>query len=363
MVTAGVVSSIPTAFSNAGVKSTSFSSSIKKSLTLTTNKQRAKDYIWANLLHLSFNMWHDSVPLELRDENYAWSTSDEAYKWALGYRPFLTFDEPSWNTLLQEMSDIGVNMVVIDLGDAVQYECHPEIAVRDAWTIDKLRSELAKMRKLGLEPIPKLNFSAIHDVWLKDYARMVSTKKYYEVCGNLISEVIEIFNYPRFFHLGMDEEGFDLPGRDYGVVRKNHLWWGDLYFFISQVEKKGVRSWIWADYGWDHPEEFFNKMPNSVVQSNWYYGASFELNKLSDRSKTMVNFYQDLQTHGYDQIPTGSNHSNDTNFESTVEYCKKVINPSNLLGFMQTPWRPTLAPCMDRHQKAVKQLGRAIKKI
>jgi hypothetical protein len=353
MVTAGIVSSIPSTFSIAGNKTSS---------ALLTKQNKPKDIIWANLLHLSFNMWHDSTPLELRDENYEWKTSDEAYKWALGYRPFLTFDEPSWNTLLQEMADVGVNMVVIDLGDAVQYESHLEIAVRDAWTIDKLRSELAKMRKMGLEPIPKLNFSAIHDVWLGDYARKVSTKEYYEVCSDLISEVIEIFNYPRFFHLGMDEEGFELPGRDFVVVRKNHIWWGDLYFFISQVEKKGVRPWIWADYGWDHPEEFYNKMPKSVVQSNWYYGASFDFNKLSDRSKTMVGFYQDLQTHGYDQIPTGSNHSNDINFESTTEYCKKVIDPSNLLGFMQTPWRPTLALCMDRHQKAVEQLGRAIRK-
>ena len=330
---------------------------------LLSQQKSNQQMIWANLLHLSYNMWEDQVPVKYRDENYNCTTCQEAREWAHPYRPFLTFDETTWNELLREMAAVGMNMVIIDLGDAVRYESHPEIAVRNAWTPDKLRSELAKVRKLGLEPIPKLNFATTHDIWLGEYSRMVSTKKYYSVCSDLINEVIELFDYPRFFQLGMDEETAQHQRMlDYAVMRQNDLWWGDLYFFVGEVEKKGVRSWIWSDYGWHHPELFFKKMPKSVLQSNWYYGSGFDLNKLEVPSKTYVKFYNDLNAYGFDQVPTGSNHSNDINMEATVDYCKRAVDPSNLYGFMTAPWRPTLAPCLDRHKEAIAQMGRCIRK-
>jgi hypothetical protein len=262
------------------------------------------------------------------------------------------------------MASAGMNMVVMDLGDGIQYESHPEIAVKNAWTPEKLRSELTKMRKLGLEPIPKLNFATTHDIWLKDYARMVSTDIYYGVCRDLIEEVSHLFDRPRFFHIGMDEERAAYQKNRYiAIIRQKDLWWGDLYFYIGEVEKNGVRPWVWSDYGWHNPDVFFKKMPKSVLQSNWYYGANFDLNTLKEPAKTYVKFYNDLEAKGYDQLPTGSNHSNPTNFESTVAYCKKVIDPSRLYGFMMAPWRPTLAPCLKRHEEAIHQVENAMKKF
>ena len=340
---AGIVSSIPSA--------------------LFSQQKQAPNMIWANLLHLSYNMWEDNVPLKYRDENYNYTTCQEAREWAHPYRPFLTFDDPTWDAVIKEMAAAGMNMVVIDLGDAIQYQSHPEIAVRNAWTPEKLRSELAKIRKLGIEPIPKLNFATAHDIWLGEYSRMISTKTYYAVCRDLIAEVIELFDTPRFFHLGMDEETAQHQSRyDYAVMRQKDLWWGDLYFLIGEVEKKGVRSWIWSDYAWNHPEEYYRKMPKSVLQSNWYYGSNFDLGKLDEASKTYVKLYNDLEKYGFDQVPTASNHSNEVNMGATVDYCKKFIDPSRMYGFMTAPWRPTLAPCLDRHKEAIAQMGRAIKK-
>lgn len=289
-------------------------------------------------------------------------TCKEAVMWSRAFRPYLNFDEGVWNTLLKDMAAVGMNMVIIDLGDAVLYDSHPEIAVRNAWTPEKLRAELAKMRKLGLEPIPKLNFATTHDAWLGEYARMVSTKKYYEVCRDLIHEVIDLFDTPRFFHLGMDEETAGHQRNfDYVVVRQNDLWWGDLYFYMGEVEKRNVRSWIWSDYAWHQPDVFFKKMPKSVLQSNWYYGSSFDLDKLAEPTRSHVDLYNRLEAHGYDQVPTGSNHSNDINMEATVDYCKKIIDPTRLMGFMTAPWRETLPFCLEYQQEAIKQMGRAIK--
>jgi len=313
--------------------------------------------IWAYLIHLSYNMWEDHIAPEYKDENFVCNTCQDARVWAHGYRPFLTFDDTVWDFLLKEMVAAGINMVVMDLGDGVQYESHPEIAVRNAWTTTKLRDELSKMRKMGLEPIPKLNFATTHDIWLGEYSRMVSTRTYYGVCRDLLGEVISLFDNPRFFHLGMDEELASYQTvQDYICVRQNDLWWGDLYFYIGEVEKRGVRPWVWSDYVWHHPEVFYRKMPKSVLQSNWYYDTKF------GPDVDMVKYYNELEKYGYDQVPTGSNHSNPDNFGQTVEYCRKVVNPDRLAGFMTAPWRPTLRPCADRHKEAIDQVSVAMKK-
>jgi len=295
--------------------------------------------IWGNLLHLSFNMWED------------WDAPGKEMR---SYRPYLRFDEKLWNDLLIKMADNHLNMVVLDLGDGVQYKSHPEIAVKNAWSIKKLKEELSKMRDLGLEPIPKLNFASSHDAWMGEYSKCLSTEKYYKVCADLIAEVSDIFDTPRFFHLGMDEE--DTKNQKYYkymVVRQFDLWWHDFLFFCDEVRKSGARPWIWSDYLWHHPDWFFEKMPKDVLQSNWYYGTTFGDDK-------MVKAYKQLEQHGYDQIPTASNHSNKVNFKMTVNHCTKQIQKKHLFGFLQTPWRPTIEEYRQHHMEAIEQVGAAI---
>jgi hypothetical protein len=308
------------------------------------------EMIWGNLLHLSMNMWSD------RDVSSWWKINEEDLH-IVRAEPYLRFETKLWDELLRNMVDVGMNMVVIDVGDAVKYESHPEISVRKAWTVSRMKRELTKIRKMGLEPIPKLNFSTCHDAWLGPYSRCVSTDTYYAVCRDLIAEVIDIFDKPRFFHLGMDEENAGLQKQYlYAVIRQHELWWHDLYFYINEVEKGGVRSWIWSDYIWGHPDIFFKKMPKSVVQSNWYYGTSFS------KKINAVKTYLDLEARGYDQIPTASNYGVPENFKKTVSYCKKRIAPERLLGFLQTPWRPTLETFRQDHLEAIELVGQALKK-
>lgn len=298
--------------------------------------------IWADLLHLGFNMWCDWDNPEGR-ELYTNRTPD------------LRFDDSLWNDLLAKASASGMNMVIIDLGDGVRYQSHPEIAVKGAWSTERLKSELAKMRKMNLEPIPKLNFSATHDTWLGPYSRCVSTDAYYAVCRDLIGEVVTLFDKPRFFHLGMDEEtAGHQRNYEYALIRQHDLWWRDFYFYVEQVEKAGSRAWMWSDYVWEHPELFYKKMPKTVLQSNWYYDVKF------DSSVRAVHAYHELAEKGYDQVPTGSNWSSPENFGKTVDYLRKNLPAEHLLGFMQTPWKPTLEACRQRHMEAIEQVQRAI---
>lgn len=297
--------------------------------------------IWACLLHLSYNMWVEySTPSPFK-----------------GYRPYLQLSDTLWDEALIKMSQNGINMVLIDLGDAIKYESHPEIAVNNAWSTTRLKKELIKIRRLGIEPIPKLNFAAGHDIWLGEYSKMVSTKKYYEVCRNLIQEVIELFDKPRFFHLGMDEENAeDQRYLNHIVIRQNDLWWKDFYYLVDHLEKHGSRAWIWSDYLWHNPELFFKKMPKSVIQSNWYYGEEFDINNPS------VKAYLDLEKYGYEQIPTGSFHSgNEKSILNTVKFCTENIVDPRLLGFMQTFWSPTIELYRNPILDAIELAGKAKK--
>lgn len=330
---------------------------LPQSVWSETDKIHKDKFIWANLLHLSYNMWVDHTPPPYKDSVFFGGDCRDSFNWAQQYHSNLTFDKDIWDDLLVKMVDAEMNMVIIDLGDGIKYDSHPEIAVKGAWSISQLKNELKKIRELGLEPIPKLNFSTGHKAWLGPYQRMISTEIYYGVCRDLIEEVCNIFDSPRFFHIGMDEETFlHQKTHQNVVVRQGDLWWHDLYYLVNQVEKQNVRSWIWSDYAWNYPVEFFKKMPKSVLQSNWYYGSQFEKfdNPLNEK---YVRLYDQLEENGFDQVPTGSNHSNDINFKRTVSYCDRKIAPERIKGYLQTVWRPTLPACKNAHTNAIDQVA------
>lgn len=299
--------------------------------------------IWANLLHLSINMWEDTPPK---------------------FTETLRCDDKMWNELTEEMAEAGFNLLVIDLGDGVLYDSHPEIAVKGAWEPERLTAELARLRTLGLEPIPKLNFSATHDAWLREYSRQISTPIYYQVCSDLIREVAELFDRPRFFHLGMDEENLRNQHRvEYAVMRQGDLWWRDLNFLAGVTEQAGSRPWIWADHAWGLGAEYYEKMPKSIRQSAWYYGHEFNADE-AGRPRVLTGTdrylsFLDLEEQGFDQIPTGSNHSNPTDFGAIVDLCTKWVAPERLLGFLQTPWRWTEPQYRDHHREAIDNVRQA----
>lgn len=301
--------------------------------------------IKAYLVHLGFNFWADR----------------EVPEWNLPYvaaRSYLRFDDDTWRAILDKMVEVGLNTVLLDLGDGLRYETHPEIAVDNAWTTDRLRHELERARGMGLEPLPKLNFSACHDVWLGPYARCVSTPEYYQVCRDLIAEVIKLFDTPRLFHLGMDEEtARHQRYYEHVVIRQYDLWWHDLDVLLDEVERHAVRPWVWSDYVWDHPASFYERMPTSVLQSNWYYGSDF------GDGITAPQAYRGLEDHGYDQVPTASTWTTPESIQKTVAFCQQQIAPERLLGFLQTVWKPTIDETLELHMQALELAGAALGEI
>jgi len=91
--------------------------------------------IYATLAYLSANQW-----LPLKDK--------------------IDLREPFWDVLLKKSSEAGINAIMLEVGDGVKYESHPEISLADAWDREKVKKEIARCKELGIKIIPRVNFSS-----------------------------------------------------------------------------------------------------------------------------------------------------------------------------------------------------------
>jgi len=302
-----------------------------------------KKFIWGVLMHLGRNFGGD-FPDERKGDDPSRCFGHVQMR----------FDEVLWREATERMRKGGVNTLVLDLCEGVVYPSHPGLAVKGSWTPDKLASEVARLRGIGIEVVPKLNFSTCHDTWLGEYSRMVSTEEYYRACSDIIGDVFDIFGRPRLFHLGYDEETMEMQKNSYlyACARQGELWWHDLLFFVRTVERRGARAWIWSDYFWDHEAEFLRRMPRSVLQSNWYYGRRWEGEEPERpyEGKRLAAF-EALDRAGFDQVPTGTNwvppyyakgDTNDANFPSLVKHCRSHVSDKRLKGFLNASWSSIL---------------------
>lgn len=284
--------------------------------------------IFSYFLQISNHMWDDEFT-----PRQPWSVTDP-------WDPCNRIDVEIFDKIVDFLSERKYNMLVIDVGDGVRLNSHPEIAAPDAWSIDFLRQKLDEIRKKGMEPIPKLNFSNCHNVWQKEWRYRTGLPEHLDFCRDVIREVSEIFDRPRFFHLGLDEETFEhQKGKGIAIIRNEPCFWRDAYALFECVEQCGARPWVFSDYYWHYPEIFEKRMPKSVVQSNWYYGL-FNTTA-SNPNLYRIRTYDRFEELGYDQIPVPSTWDKPLNPLQTMAYCKKVISPEHLLGYNEIPWRTT----------------------
>ena len=73
---------------------------------------------------------------------------------------------------------------------------------------------------------------------------MLSTKEYYQVVADIIRDTVELFDNPKLFHIGYDEETAGHQGRfQHVIVRRGDVWWRDFLSVVDAVEKNGSRAW------------------------------------------------------------------------------------------------------------------------
>lgn len=276
------------------------------------------------------------------DGSNADKSTDRWYLPDSTYREENKISIEAWDAMVKFLAERQYNLLMIDIGDGVKFDSHPEISAPDAWSKEFLHKKIEEARALGLEVIPKLNFSTAHDTWMKQYNRMVSTPTYYKVCADLIAEMCELFDHPRLFHLGLDEENFqNQQGHEMIIIRGEKLYWHDSYFLFKECEKNGARPWVWSDYYWHHPEFFIKYMPKEVLQSNWHYGTFRDYDPAKRQEYYRIKAYNDLDDMGYDQILTSASYERHDNAYQTVAHAKNTLSDRSVKGFITSPWMGT----------------------
>ena len=183
-----------------------------------------------------------------------------------GYLLHLTHYDPRWwKTKLSEkpfnprvareslraLADQGFNLLMIGVSDGVRYASHPELARHYSRPMSMLRELAAQATELGLEVVPKLNFSRSeinhHNQWMRrrgqQWHEQFDDAAFWKLGFDAIDEVIGACQPPRFFHVGMDED-HDRSQKQYvaaiGTLR-------------AGLKKRGLRTICWSDSALDYP--------------------------------------------------------------------------------------------------------------
>lgn len=309
-----------------------------------------KEMMWAYLIHLGTNISgkpnkHPDFCLEAEWE----------------YRTKLYTDREVWNRVTEALPKYGINTLLIDMCEGVKLDSHPELAVEGSWEKEDFIRELDRLRNLGLTPLPKYNFSCMHNAWIQDYGNVAGTQLYNEVCADIIRETIEMFGNVEFFHLGMEEEKIENQShypimRERGWKRKIE----DLLFLCDVCREGGARPWIWVDVqsieGMGGPEKFKEYVPKDVLISNWWYSP---IHYDGDLENPRTKLYRDVDEWGYEQVPTTSTWSCCQSARQTVRYCKEYLQDKNLKGIMTASWQQTMPHCENGLLYDAKTLGLA----
>jgi hypothetical protein len=188
------------------------------------------------------------------------------------------FDLDVAKSLIRRIADARMNAVMIDIENAVRYRSHPEIARSHSAPMSDLRQMVRLARKLGLEVIPKTNFSKSprhgHNDWFEPYHRLPDGPEYFRRAGMIMDELIGAVK-PRYYQIGMDEDKERGKKTYIEAVKelRKHLLGRDVMPIM----------WIDLDKGYQ-PKDFRNKMETAarvlprknLVMNHWqYYGRRF----------------------------------------------------------------------------------------
>ena len=179
--------------------------------------------------------------------------------------------------IVESMSRVGMNLLVIDCEDGVVYKSHPELRRPYSADMRALEAIVRRAESLGIEIVPKMNFSQGsegHNLWFRPHNFPFDTPDYWKKATDLIDELIGVCQPKRFFHIGMDEDF----GRSHAQYVKA------ICTLRTILKQRRLRPVIWNDSAttMGGPYEVFGekcmhaetKIPKDVVQAPWCYHAS-----------------------------------------------------------------------------------------
>ncbi len=258
------------------------------------------------------------------------------------YREKMYFDKSTWDKVIDSLPEYDIDTVVIALGEGVIYDSHPELAVEGSWTKEQLKTELEKLKKMGIRAIPYENFAVNHNAWMGEYTYAVGTEKYIEVCADIVNDVIDMFDTPDMFHLGFGTEGYYakyLDSKFYPVtlVCQPHILAQHTKHLFDICRARGVRPWMWADaktvaaFGGDN--KFREIVPKDVILSSQYNENPIKIVEVDGKpiiqsTNSEMEHFKKLSDWGYTQIPAVTRRLNPASPTNVILYtsmeCKSI---------------------------------------
>lgn len=232
------------------------------------------------------------------------------------------------DTFLRFMREIvlktKLNLAVIIIHQAMQYESHPEVAGPAAWSKADVKRVFDTLRSWGVEPVPHMN-SLGHANWLTIPLRNLGIAEdddVHQLCTSnpeskrvmldLYQEIIDLVQ-PKYFHVGLDEIRWNtenLPPEQRcalcrGLNKQDVFvdWVTMLHGFLSG---QGIEMMMWGDmilpgHNGGPPynlAEAVDRLPKDVIIADW-------------STRVMPDSHQWLLDHGYTRIiqsnSTGTN--------------------------------------------------------
>ena len=200
--------------------------------------------------------------------------------WMLKKRREQSFDLGLALEITEELARQQFTTLFIGVSDGVQYARHPELTRRYSVPMEQLATLAERARQLGLEVVPKLNFSrsAIngHDHWMRapgeEWHVHFDDDYYWATAFECIDEVIAACQPSRCFHVGMDEDHERSYTQYVKAIRTLH----------AGLQQRRLRTVCWSDTALDYAsgqiyreksELAETQLPNDCIRLMWNYWA------------------------------------------------------------------------------------------
>ena len=101
----------------------------------------SKNLMWGYLAHLGYNMWADMDAANIFEGTGSHALATD----------YLQFERETWNKVSDKLAKGGCNTIILDIGEGMIYESHPELAIKGSWTKKEVADELSRLRSLGFD--------------------------------------------------------------------------------------------------------------------------------------------------------------------------------------------------------------------
>jgi hypothetical protein len=252
------------------------------------------------------------------------------------------FNLPLALEAVETMARSGLNTLVVDCEDGVKYRSHPELARPYTAPMEHLVKLSRRARELGIEVVPKLNFSQSHlhhhNDWFRPHHELFDNAEYWKRSFRIIDELRRATKTSRFFHVGMDEDHNRSLAQYVSAIKT----------LRDGLKKRRLRAVIWNDtaiqYGpglvhAERSEYAESRIPRDVVEVLWNYWS------------VQPAIVKRLRRLGFAVwIAPGRN-------PEQVRAWRKVGLKLGVTGMLMTQWIPCQPKNRERILGAIRQLG------